>query len=232
MEGRHNTHSHDTFVRVQLITARTAQVCHSRNTRGSRLRIAVSLKQLVIPASCLTCCRTCHRTLLHDLSHLHHLSSDHLLPHCPVLPRSIQAWIMKPCETHGRVADTLNLHLPQDKAEEYAASPWQCDLALDGNALLLPRSAAMQDENPIGSLKRKMASGIHRQIEALAAVQLLTEGQDQQRRILLSATGAGAGSEWAAVPTMWADWLNNDQYLRRRGCGMNRQPWRQIGRVR
>ena len=42
----------------------------------------------------------------------HHLSSDHLLPHCPVLSRSILDWIMKPCETHGRGADTLNLHLP------------------------------------------------------------------------------------------------------------------------
>ena len=52
---------------VQRITERTALMFHSRNTRGSRLRIAVSLKQLVIPASCLTCCRTCHRTLLHDL---------------------------------------------------------------------------------------------------------------------------------------------------------------------
>ena len=45
------------------------------------LRTVVFLQQLVIPASCLTCCRTCHRTFLHGLSHLHHLSSEHLLPH-------------------------------------------------------------------------------------------------------------------------------------------------------
>ena len=32
---RQNTLSHDTFVHVQLITARTAQIFHSRNTRGS-----------------------------------------------------------------------------------------------------------------------------------------------------------------------------------------------------
>ena len=74
------------------------------------VRIAVSLKQLVIPASCLSCCRTCHRTLPRGLSHLHHLSSDHLLPHC-VLPQPILDWIKKPCEIHGGVADTLNLHL-------------------------------------------------------------------------------------------------------------------------
>ena len=65
---RQNTHSQDTFVHVQRITERTAQMFHSRNTRGSRLRIAVSPKQFVIPASCLTCCHTCHRTLLHNLS--------------------------------------------------------------------------------------------------------------------------------------------------------------------
>ena len=98
---------------VQLITARTAQIFHSRKTRGSRLRIAVSPKQFVIPASCLACCRTCPRTLLHDLSHLHHLPSDHLLPHYPVLPRPILDWNKKPCEIHIGVADTLNLHLPQ-----------------------------------------------------------------------------------------------------------------------
>ena len=39
------------------------------------------------------------------------LPSDHLLLHCPVLSRPFLDWIMKPCETHGKVADTLNLHL-------------------------------------------------------------------------------------------------------------------------
>ena len=104
--SRQNTHSHDTVVHVKCITERTAQMFHSRNTRGSRLRSVVSLKQLIIPASCLLCCRTCHRTLLHDLSHQPHLSSDHILPHCPVLPRLILDWIKKFCEFHGGVADT------------------------------------------------------------------------------------------------------------------------------
>ena len=35
--ARQNTHSHDTFAHVQRITERTAQMFHSRNTRGSRI---------------------------------------------------------------------------------------------------------------------------------------------------------------------------------------------------
>ena len=73
----------------------------------------VCQKQYVIPASCLTCCRTCHRAPLHDLSHRHHLSSDLLRSQWPVLSRPILDWSMKPCETHGGVAETRNLHLPQ-----------------------------------------------------------------------------------------------------------------------
>ena len=92
----------------------TTTVTHHANTCGSRahspgLRIVVSPKLFVIPASCLICCRICHRTLLHDLSHLLHLSSDHLLPHCPVLRNLIK----KPSEIHGGVAEMQNLHLPQ-----------------------------------------------------------------------------------------------------------------------
>ena len=45
--------------------------------------------------------------LPHDLSHLPHLSSDHLLPHCLVF----RIWIKKPCESHGGVTDILKLHL-------------------------------------------------------------------------------------------------------------------------
>ena len=91
----------------------TRTVTHHANTHGSGahspgLRIVVSLKGSVIPASCLICCRTCHRTLLHDLSHLPQPFSD-LLPHCPVL----RNWIKKPCEIHSGEATILNLHLPQ-----------------------------------------------------------------------------------------------------------------------
>ena len=74
--GRQNIYSH----LCTYSTHCTSTVTHRANTRGSRahspgLRIVVSLKQLVIPASCLIRCRTCHRTLLHDLSHLPQPSS-------------------------------------------------------------------------------------------------------------------------------------------------------------
>ena len=70
-------------------------------------------KVVVIHAQCPTYCRTCHRTLPHDLSHLPRLSSDHLLPHCLVLLQLLRDWIKIPCEIHDGVADTPNLHLPQ-----------------------------------------------------------------------------------------------------------------------
>ena len=44
-----------------------------------------------------------------SLSHQHHLLSDHLLPHCPVLARPMWT-VKKPREIHGGVADTVNLH--------------------------------------------------------------------------------------------------------------------------
>ena len=64
---------------------------------------------------------TCHPSVMsHPLQHLSlstsarslspHLSSDLLLPHCPVLWN----WIHMPCEIHGRVADPLKSHLPHD----------------------------------------------------------------------------------------------------------------------
>ena len=91
---------------------------HHANTRGSSAQrrvacIGASEKVVGIHAQCPTCCRTCHRTLLHDLSHLPQLSSDHFLPHCPVLLQLLRDWIKIPCEIHDGVADTLNLHLPQ-----------------------------------------------------------------------------------------------------------------------
>ena len=109
---RQNTHSHDTFQHVQLITARTAHMFHSPREHAWLKSFAlVCRKQFVIPASCIRC-STCHRTLLHDLSHLHHLSSD-LLPRCRVFRKRIK----KPCEFHGGVAYILNLHLPQKPNE-------------------------------------------------------------------------------------------------------------------
>ena len=105
---RQNTHSHDTFAHVQLITARTAQI----QSLITRTRVA----QVV----CFGASKAvCHPNVM-----------SHMLPHLPqntsarslslslsstsrVLSRPILEWSMKPCETHGGVADTLNLHLPQ-----------------------------------------------------------------------------------------------------------------------
>ena len=101
-----NTHSHNTFVHVQRITERSAQV-QSLTTR-TRVAQATTAQGLRIGvSSCLICCRTCHRTLLHDLPHLPQPSSDLLLPHCLVF----RTWITKPCEIHGGAADILNQHL-------------------------------------------------------------------------------------------------------------------------
>ena len=68
------------------------------------------LEQFVIPASCLPCCRTCHRTLLHDLSH----QPIVFRPSSPSLTCLISAHSGLEYETFrdGGVADTRNLHLP------------------------------------------------------------------------------------------------------------------------
>ena len=58
----------------------------------------------------------CRRTYSASQNAPHRLTNFtclHLLPHCPVLSRPILDWSMKPCETHGGVADTLNLHFSQ-----------------------------------------------------------------------------------------------------------------------
>ena len=74
---------------------------------------------LDIPASCFTRCRTCHWTLLHAFFLVHRLSSDGLLPQCLFLSRPILDWSVKLCETHGGVADTLNLHFPHNYGDEF-----------------------------------------------------------------------------------------------------------------
>ena len=104
---RQNTHSHDTFVHVQLITARTALMFHSRTTQtrvAQGLRIVVSLKRFHHPS-----------VMSHMLPHLPHDLSPVFRPfsvHGPVLLQPILHWIMKLCKIHGGVADTPNLHLP------------------------------------------------------------------------------------------------------------------------
>ena len=102
-------------------------------------------------------------------------------------------------DSDGRIQFTPN------KALECAAS-----LFTAGRLLL--RSAAMQDVTASGSSPRKMASRIHRHIESLAAVQIWSDVQEQQRRILPSAGGPEAGNGVLAVPTTRFDLWNNDQY--------------------
>ena len=97
------TLSHATLVHIQRITERIARVQSliTRTRVAQVVCLGVLKKKFVSPASCLICCRTCHRTLLHDLSHL---PSDHLLPHSLVL----RNWIKKPCESHGRFSKSAS----------------------------------------------------------------------------------------------------------------------------
>ena len=83
-----------------------AQMFDSRTTRtrvaqahSAELHALVPQNVDVIHAQCSTSCRTCHTTLLHDLSHLPQLSSDHLLPHCPVLLQLLRDWIKIPARS-------------------------------------------------------------------------------------------------------------------------------------
>ena len=109
---RQNTHSHDTFVHVQLITARTAQIFQSRNTRGSTLL--------------LWCVKSSLSSQRH-VSHVVALATEHShtisLTYITCLPTIFSLTVLsylgpfldrttKPCETHRGVADTPNLHLP------------------------------------------------------------------------------------------------------------------------
>ena len=94
-----------THLCVQLITARTAQIFHSCNTRGS---------------SRLPWCVKSGLSSQRHVSHVAALVTEHfytisltnitcfptILPRCPVPSRPILDWILKPCETHGRLADT------------------------------------------------------------------------------------------------------------------------------
>ena len=111
---RQNTHSHDTFVHVLLITAGTAQIFHSRNTRGSSrlpwcVKSSLSFQRHVSHVAALA---TEH---FHTISLTYITCPPTIFCLSPVLSRPILDWIMKPCETLDGVADTLNLHLPQKR---------------------------------------------------------------------------------------------------------------------
>ena len=97
---------------------------HAAHHRTHRTDVPPTQDAWLKIAHCSVSQTTCHpsvtshmmpqlpqNTSTRSLSHQHHLPSDHFLPHCAVLPRPILDWIKKPCETHGGVADTVNLHL-------------------------------------------------------------------------------------------------------------------------
>ena len=105
-------------------------------------------KQFVIPASCLTCCRICHRTLLHDLSlslsHLHHLSY--------LGPFWIGVW--NPARP---TADTLSLHLPQVKSPKKDQSDDSnlVEIELDRNLGTDPQPEEVSSTGILGQIRIK-----------------------------------------------------------------------------
>ena len=118
----------------------------------TRLKIAHCGVSNKIP-SCLTCCRMCHRTLLHDLSHL---PSDLLLPHCPVL----RNWIKKPCEIHGGVAEKLNLHFPHETSAVILSS---CTHACWRSQFFEPEALLLHSDGTSGCL---LAEGLEEPAQA------------------------------------------------------------------
>ena len=88
-----NTHSNDTFVHVQRITERTTQMFSL--TQHAWLKSFALVRQKVVS----------HPSVMsHMLPHLPHTTTRSLFfrPSSPSL-----SWSMKPCETHGGVAETL-----------------------------------------------------------------------------------------------------------------------------
>ena len=60
----------------------------------------------------------------------------------------------------------------QTQRNLYAASPWNQDLPVSGNSLMIGPAAEDNEELAVTGLPRKFASRIHRHVEALAAVAL------------------------------------------------------------
>ena len=110
-------------------------------------------------------------------------------------------------DADGRVA------FSQVQRNLYAASPWNHDLPVSGNSLLIGPAAKDNEELAVTKLPRKFASRIHRHVEALAAVSLWNDAGEEVRRIVLSAGGKGSGSDWIAVPTSWNDWWDEAEFV-------------------
>ena len=96
-------------------------------------------------------------------------------------------------DADGRVA------FSQAQRNLYAASPWNHDLPVSGNSLMIGPAAEDDEELAVTGLPRKFASRIHRHAEALAAAALWNDAGEDTRRIMLSAGGKGSGSDWIAV---------------------------------
>ena len=110
---RQNTHSHDTFVHVQRITERSAQV----QSLTTRTRVA----QVV----CLGVSKVvCHPSVMsHMLPHLPQNTSTQSLS-CPISTHSgLDYETLQDPRRSGGVADTLNLHLPHNS---YSTAHFQC----------------------------------------------------------------------------------------------------------
>ena len=118
-------------------------------------------------------------------------------------------------DRNGRVEFTRGM------AEEYAASPWLCDLPQEGNALLIQRGVTAQDENAIGNLPRKLAN-----IEA--PVHSRSGRRHRSNSGATCSQPPGAGHEWLAVPMSCDEWWNDDQYYMAArlwlSCGVGRRP--------
>ena len=97
-------------------------------------------------------------------------------------------------------------HSQPDAAQLYRESPWQCDLPFEANAIVIPRGAEEAEDQLVQGLRRKMACGIHRHLEAREARFIRTTWDEHQRRIMLPAAGPGADKEWSGVPGTWTEW--------------------------
>ena len=97
-------------------------------------------------------------------------------------------------DADGRVA------FSQVQRNMYAASPWNHDLPVSGNSLLIGAAAEDNEELAVTGLPRKFASRIHRHVEALAAVSLWNDAGEETRRIMLCGGGKGSGSDWGCGP--------------------------------
>ena len=91
-------------------------------------------------------------------------------------------------DEHGRV------EFDDERAKMSAEGAWQCDLPFEGNALNIQTSERRGCDNRAAALAGESV------FQALEVHRIRRENPEQQRRVMLSAGGSGAGAEWVAVP--------------------------------